>query len=96
MVWHTFDPSVPGRELDEQGEIRVSCAELLLVKRKGVRNLYKLDKRGAKEARSMGALRARRQLAPNYWVARVNLASLSRSEADRLTAAADSTAARAR
>lgn len=46
MVWHSFDPTQLGRELDENGELRVSCAELLYVKSKGVSNTYKLDRRG--------------------------------------------------
>ena len=46
MVWHSFHPEEKGRELDELGEIRVSCAELLLVKTKGRRSTeYQLDKR---------------------------------------------------
>ena len=30
QVWRSFDPNETGKELDEEGEVRVSCAELLL------------------------------------------------------------------
>ena len=46
MIWHSFHPEVPGRELDEEGELRVSCAELLLKVKKGARSIeYAFDKR---------------------------------------------------
>ena len=46
MVWHSFHPDHAGRELDEEGEIRVSCAELLLMKKKGSRSsTFELDRR---------------------------------------------------
>ena len=46
MVWHSFRPDVRGRELDEEGEVRVSCAELLLKVKKGVRSTeYAFDRR---------------------------------------------------
>ena len=53
MVWHSFHPEEVGRELDEMGEIRVSCAELLLVNVKGKRSTeYRLDKRPASKGGS--------------------------------------------
>ena len=46
MVWHSFHPDQVGRELDEEKEVRVSCAELLWVKRKGLRSCeYAFDLR---------------------------------------------------
>ena len=45
MVWHSFMPQVEGREVDEENELRVSCAELLLVQKKSRPTVYKLDKR---------------------------------------------------
>ena len=45
MVWHAFCPEVAGREVDEENELRVSCAELLLVKKKSRSTTYRLDRR---------------------------------------------------
>ena len=45
-MWHSFHPEMMGRELDEEGELRVSCAELLLKPVKGARSLkYEFDKK---------------------------------------------------
>ena len=38
MVWHAFHPEEAGRELDEEGEIRVSCAHLLYAPARGKRS----------------------------------------------------------
>ena len=49
LVWHSFHPEIAGRELDEEGELRVSCAELLLLNKRGQRSHeYVLDKREGK------------------------------------------------
>ena len=50
VVWRTFNPNEGGREVDETGELRVSCAELLLVPttcdgRPSGKVAYKLDRR---------------------------------------------------
>ena len=46
MVWHAFHPEIAGREIDELGEWRVSCVELLLKEKKGQRSYeYVFDKR---------------------------------------------------
>ena len=46
MVWHAFHPGEQGRELDENGDLRVSCVELLHVPTKGRRSLrFELDKK---------------------------------------------------
>ena len=54
LVWHGFDPRVQGREVDEEGQLRVSCAELLLAPSRGPKGTaesqtYLLDKRSGKD-----------------------------------------------
>ena len=51
VVWRTFDPCAFGREVDEEGELRLSCAELLICPtQKGsgraAADTYRLDRRG--------------------------------------------------
>ena len=65
MVWHAFRPDVNGRELDEEGEVRASCVELLLKKSKSGRSLvHKFDSRiGSKGGSFAGDERGR----PTAW-----------------------------